>query len=144
MFIHDELLTKVSNLSLTAEFLNNKTTIYIEGKENGELDFKTLKIIQTHIYDNIDQDNQKRISQVEKQPDLNRFYVLGLSERCWDWEVDGGQDHHTGDVHCDYQLMLGVTSQIVGGLVQNVHKNSWQVGHHEDAKKITIKVNLYT
>ena len=31
--------------------------------------------------------------------------------------------------------------QVVGGLVEDVHQDGGQVGHHEDAKQLLLKLN---
>ena len=55
-------------------------------------------------------------------------------------EIDGGQHHHTCDVHRDHQVILGVSSQVVGGLVQDVHENGGKIGHHYDAEHAPLKL----
>ena len=35
------------------------------------------------------------------------------------------------------QVVLGVPGDVVGGLVDHVHQDGGQVGHHEDAEKFS-------
>ena len=49
------------------------------------------------------------------------------------WEVDGGEDHHAGDVDGVDHVVLGVPGDVVGGLVDHVHEDGGKVGLHEDA-----------
>ena len=51
-----------------------------------------------NLKQDIDQNHEKRISQVKYQPDLHRLDVGGGWEAGGDREVDRGQDHHAGDV----------------------------------------------
>ena len=46
----------------------------------------------------------------------------------------GGEHHHAGDVHRDDEDILGVTRDVVGGLVDDVHQDGGQVSHHEYAQ----------
>ena len=61
---------------------------------------------QTHLQNNVDKDDKKRISQVEEEPHLDRFDSVGAWERGGHRQVDGGQHHHTSDVHSDDQVIL--------------------------------------
>ena len=53
---------------------------------------------KTYLEFNIDKDDQEREGQVEEEPQLYRFDFRGGGETGGHWEVDGGQDHHAGDV----------------------------------------------
>ena len=48
---------------------------------------------------NIDQYNHQRTGQVEEEPYLHRLDVGRAGEAGRHGEVDGGQDHHAGDVN---------------------------------------------
>ena len=78
-------------------------------------------------------DYQDRIGQVEQEPDLHWLDVQGGGQTGGHREVDGGQDHHAGDVDGVDQVVPGVSADVVGGLVDGVHQDGGQVGHHEDA-----------
>ena len=73
---------------------------------------------------NIDNDDQERVGQIEEEPDLHRFYVGGAGEAGGHREVDRGQDHHAGDVDGVDHAELVFTSDVVGGLVDDVHEDS--------------------
>ena len=96
---------------------------------------------QTHLQNNVDKDDKKRISQVEEEPHLHRFDGGGAGEGGGHRQVDGGQHHHTCDVHGDNQVILAVSSDIVGQLVDDVHQDGGEVGHHEDAGNLISNVN---
>ena len=85
---------------------------------------------------NVDQNNQERVGEISEEPGLHWLDVGCAGQGGGHWEVDGGQDHHAGDVHCDNQVILGVSRQVVGGLVDDVHQDGWEVGHHEDAEEL--------
>ena len=57
---------------------------------------------------------------------------MGAGEGGGHREVDGGQHHHAGDVDGVDHVKLGVSSDVVGGLVDDVHEDGGQVSHHED------------
>ena len=87
----------------------------------------------SHLKKNIDDDDKERVGQVEEEPDLHRLDVGGAGEAGGDRQVDRGQHHHAGDVDGDDHAVLVVSSDVVGGLVDDVHQDGGQVGHHEDA-----------
>ena len=62
--------------------------------------FIIWKIFQYfNLDDYIDQNHKEGVGEVEKEPDLYRLDVGGAGEAGGDREVDGGEDHHAGDVH---------------------------------------------
>ena len=78
---------------------------------------------KTHLEENIDQDNEEREGQVEQQPPLHRLDVGGGGQTGGHREVDGGQDHHAGDVGGVDQVVFSVSGDVVGGLVDHVHQD---------------------
>ena len=52
-----------------------------------------------NLDDYIDQNHKEGVGEVEEEPDLHRLDVGGAGEAGGDREVDGGEDHHAGDVH---------------------------------------------
>ena len=88
---------------------------------------------------NINENGEKGIGQVEEEPDLHRLDDRGGGQTGRDREVDRGQHHHAGDVDGVDQVVLGVSADVVGGLVDHVHQDSGQVGHHEDTEKFPRK-----
>ena len=96
---------------------------------------------QTHLQNNVDKDDKKRISQVEEEPHLHRFDSGGAWEGGGHRQVDGGKHHHTRNVHCHNQVILAVSCDIVGQLVDDVHQDGREVGHHEDAGNLISNVN---
>ena len=50
------------------------------------------------LQNNVAENHEKGVGEVEEEPDLHRFDVRGGGEADGDGEVDGGEDHHAGDV----------------------------------------------
>ena len=92
-----------------------------------------MPISNSHLQQNIDNDDEDRVGEVEEEPDLHWLDVGGAGEAGGDREVDRGQDHHAGDVDGVDHAELVFTSDVVGGLVDDVHQDGRQIGHHEDA-----------
>ena len=88
---------------------------------------------RSHLEENIDDDDQDREGEVEQEPDLHRLDVGSAGEAGGHREVDGGQDHHAGHVDGVDHGELVLSADVVGGLVDEVHQDGGQVGHHEDA-----------
>ena len=98
--------------------------------------FLRLCDIDSDIHDlegDIDQYGDEGIGQIENQPDFYWFYIRGGRQAGGHRQVDGGEDHHAGDVDGVDHVVLSVSLDVVGGLVDHVHEDSGQVGHHEDA-----------
>ena len=51
------------------------------------------------------------------------------------WEVDGGEDHHAGDVDGVDKVELLLSSDVVGGLIDDIHEDSRHVGHHDNVEQ---------
>ena len=75
---------------------------------------------KSYLEFNIDQDDQEREGQVEEEPQLYRFDFRGAGETGGHWEVDGGQDHHVGNVDAVDQDVLVLSGNVLDG------------GHDED------------
>ena len=56
------------------------------------------------MYDGSD-DDEERISKVKQKPELHRFDAGSAGEAGGHRQVDRGQDHHAGDVHCHQQVI---------------------------------------
>ena len=94
----------------------------------------------SYLKQNIDENGEKRVGQVKYEPDLHRLDIRGGGEAGGHREIDRGQDHHAGDVDGVDQAVLVVFARhpdIVGGLVDHVHQDGGQVGHHEDTEKFS-------
>ena len=85
------------------------------------------------MHDHTRNNDPEWIGNAEEQPHLHRFDVRGVGQRHGDGHVDGGEHHHARHVHRDDQVILGVPGDVVGGLVDDVHQDGAQVGHHENA-----------
>ena len=73
------------------------------------------------LQQDIDQDGDEGVGEVEEEPDLDRFDVHGDGQTRGHREVDGGQDHHAGDVDGVDHAVLVLSADIVGRLVDHVH-----------------------
>ena len=51
-------------------------------------------------------------------------------------DVEGGENHEGGDVQGDDGLQVLTVLQVVGGLVDDVHQDGGEVGHHDDVQKL--------
>ena len=88
---------------------------------------------------NVEDNDEEWEGEIEEEPDLHRFNPQRAGEGGGDREVDGGEDHHAGDVDGDHQVGLPLQRQVVGGLVDDVHQDGGQVDHHEDTQKVPIR-----
>ena len=103
--------------------------------------FVDMNNFKIYLKNNVDKDDKERISQVEEEPHLHRFDGGGAGQGGGDRQVDGGQHHHARNVHSDNQVVLAVSSDVVGQLVDDVHQDGGQVCHHEDACNFIPDVN---
>ena len=62
------------------------------------------------MYDGGD-DDEEGVGQVPQEPHLHRLDGRGAWQRGGDREVDRGQDHHAGDVHCHWYYIRLLTNQ---------------------------------
>ena len=92
---------------------------------------------------NVEDDDEEGEGEVDEEPDLHRFDPQRAGEGGGDREVDGGEDHHAGDVDGDHQVGLPLHRQVVGGLVDDVHQDGGQVGHQEHIQDIATKFYRY-
>ena len=83
-------------------------------------------------YDVVD-DDKERVGEVVQQPGLNGLDDWSAGEAAGHGEVDGGEDHHAGDVDGDDEVVLVSDGHVVGCLIDDVHQDGRDVGHHEDA-----------
>ena len=75
--------------------------------------------------------DQERPEEVKKEPEFYRLDVQCDWQAGGDREVDRGQDHHAGDVDGVDHAVLVLSFDVVGELVDDVHEDGWEVGHHE-------------
>ena len=108
-----------------------------------------IKRIQKHIYSqletsnrlllylqtDVDENDKERKGEVEQKPDLYRLDIRGGGQASRHREIDGGQDHHAGDIDGVDQAELVLTGDEVSGLVDDVHEDTGDVGDHDDTKK---------
>ena len=83
----------------------------------------------THLQYHICDYDQERISQADQEPILHRFDLCSARKWGEDGEIDGGEHDHARDVDSDDQVILGVSGDVVGGLVDDVHQECGQVSH---------------
>ena len=99
------------------------------------------KMFVVYLNANIDSNDEDRIDKGEEKPDLHWLDCGGGGQTGGEREVDGGQHHHAGDVDAVDQAVLVVTAghpDIVGGLVDDVHQDGGEVGHHEDTENMSV------
>ena len=83
-----------------------------------------MKCLLSHLEQNIDNDHQERIGEIEEEPYLYRLDIGSAGQAVRDREVDGGKDHHGGDVHGVDKVILALAGQVDGGLVDDVHEDT--------------------
>ena len=94
-----------------------------------------ISLFKVYLKTDVDQNDEERVGEVEEQPDLHRFDVWGCRQAGGDRQVDRGQDHHAGDVDGVDQTELVLVTDVVGGLVDDVHQDGGQVGDHDDVEQ---------
>ena len=87
---------------------------------------------------NVAENHEKGVGEVEEEPDLNWLDVGGGGQTGRDRQVDSGKHHHAGDVDGVDQVVLAVSGDVVGGLVDQVHQDGGQVGHYEDTSNFSF------
>ena len=91
----------------------------------------------------VDENYEKRIDEAEEKPDLDIFDRGGGGEALRDGDVDGGEDHHAGDVNRNDVTKELVSNKEAGGLVDDVHEDCREVGHQDDVTDLPTKMNFY-
>ena len=107
---------------------------FLQNLESSSLLLPALSI-DIYLENHLQEDDEAREGEVDEEPQLHRLDVRGGGEAGGHREVDRGQDHHAGDVHGDDQAVLVLGGDVASGLVDHVHQNRGQVGHHENAKR---------
>ena len=90
-------------------------------------------VFTSYLQCRVDNDDKERVGEVKEQPGLNGLDVRSAGEAAGHGEVDGGEDHHAGDVDGDDEVVLVIDGHVVGCLIDDVHQDGRDVGHHEDA-----------
>ena len=68
----------------------------------------------TDLQEDGDDDDKERIGEIEEEPHFHRLDVGSAGEGARDGEVDGGQDHHGGDVELQYEGVLALADNVDG------------------------------
>ena len=84
-----------------------------------------FEILTSYLQCRVDDDDKERVGEVEEQPGLNGLDVRSAGEAAGHGEVDGGEDHHAGDVHGEYHLISVLNRDEVCRLVYNVNQYRW-------------------
>ena len=82
------------------------------------------------MINDVSDDDQEGVGQVDEEPHLHWLDGGGGGQGGGDREVDRGEDHHAGDVHRDDQLIAALPGDVVSQLVDHVHHQGREVGHH--------------
>ena len=61
----------------------------------------------------VDEDNQERINQAEKEPDVNHLDSCGDGQAATDRDVKSRNNHHAGEVNGDDGVKVGFISKVV-------------------------------
>ena len=100
-------------------------------------------IFTLYLHDNICNDHKEWIEEIKEEPYFYWFDVWSAREGGGDREVDRGEDHHAGDVHCDYQVLARVRGKVDNCLVDDIHQDSWQICNQENICTFFRHVNIY-
>ena len=90
-------------------------------------------LISTYLLDGGDNDHHERIGKIDQQPDLHWLDRCCAGEAGGDRGVDWGKNNHARNVDRNYELVFPIWSDVYRGLVDDVHEDGGEVGHHENA-----------
>ena len=65
-------------------------------------------IFTSYLQCRVDDDDKERVGEVKEQPGLNGLDDWSAGEAAGHGEVDGGEDHHAGDVDGEEDVVLVV------------------------------------
>ena len=82
-----------------------------------------LLILIYYLQNYVNKNNKEWIGQVEQKPHLHRFNVWSAWQRVGHREVYRGQNHQTCNVDGVDHVILGVSSDVISGLVDDVHED---------------------
>ena len=97
-----------------------------------------------YLHYNICNDHKERIEKIEEEPYFHWLDVWSEREGGGDREVDRGEHHHAGDVHCDDQVLAGVRGKVDHSLVDYVHQDCWQVCYKDNICRVSLHVKKYS
>ena len=92
-----------------------------------------MSLTETNLENDVGEDDLEGVEQVDQEPDLHRLDTGRAGQAGGHREVDGGQDHHAGDVDGVDHVVLSVTGDVVRGLVDEVHEDGGEVGYEGNA-----------
>ena len=87
-----------------------------------------VSLTETDLENDVGEDDLEGVEQVDQEPDLHRLDTGRAGQAGGHREVDGGQDHHAGDVDGVDHVVPGVPSDVVRYLVYQVHEGCWEIG----------------
>ena len=102
-----------------------------------DINMMIVSLTETDLKNDVGEDDLEGVEQVDQEPDLHRLDTGRAGQAGGHREVDGGQDHHAGDVDGVDHVVLSVTGDVVGGLVDHVDEYCRQVNFHEDTPYIS-------
>ena len=88
-----------------------------------------VSLTETDLKNDVGEDDLEGVEQVDQEPDLHRLDTGRAGQAGGHREVDGGQDHHAGDVDGVDHAVLVLPRDVVGGLVDQVHQDCRQISH---------------
>ena len=89
---------------------------------NCYFDENHLRLI--YLKDDVGHNDEKWISQVDNEPQLDGFYRGGAGKVDRHGDVDRGEHHHAGDVDGVDHVILVLGFYIICSLVYSVHENA--------------------
>ena len=100
-------------------------------------DIKTYFFV--YLKDYIYHYDNDRVSKVEKKPDLNVLDGGSNGKAVGYRDVDGGQDHHAGDVDSDHKIII--VFPVICDLVDKVHQDCGEIRDHEYTGNVSSQIN---
>ena len=85
-----------------------------------------VSLTETDLKNDVSEDDLEGVEQVDQEPDLHRLDTGRAGQAGGHREVDGGQDHHAGDVDGVDHAVLVLPGDVVGGLIDQVHEDGWE------------------
>ena len=92
--------------------------------------------------DDVEQNDEKGKDETKEKPDIDILDPGSCWEAAGHWDVERWENHQAGDVDGDDRLQEVLIVQVVGCLVDDVDDHGRQVGHQENAREISSKLDL--
>ena len=136
----DKLSDKLSRTHLHFKTQVPAFRILVDWADFGQAFFNLgLLVVDVNLQKCRDESEDK----IEDQPDVDVLQVVRAGKAVVHRDVQGGQDHHDGQVgRYDCVKDLISVTEVVGRLAQHVQEDCRKVGAHDNAKEVALIGNL--